>query len=101
MWSLELTGTRRIAIAIFLIEEAFEGVENAIGTRVDGDRRQITPKNDPVSVDHEEGSFAHPVLLAIGPVFLCDRSLGMEIRKQREMDMVVSRICLVAPGNID
>src|ERR1700704_4184960 len=106
MWSPGPTGTRKVAIdrSSFLMRlsrQPLQRIEDAVGTRIDGDRRAVAPEHKPVPVDHEEGALTHAVTGAVSTVFPGDRPFPLEVGKQRKMDVVVLRIGLVAPGAID
>ena len=76
-------------------------VENAVGPRVHGNRREIAPEHDAVSVEHEQGAFADAILLPICAILLRNGALRLEIRQQRNVQVVMLHIRLVAPGAVD
>src|SRR4030081_1406563 len=90
-------GVLKLVMAIGLICEFFEGVENSIGAGIDRDRRAIAPCNRALSVEHEQRTFADAFACTIGAVFPCDLALGLEIGEQGKMQVAVTRKGGVAP----
>lgn len=85
----------------YLFRQVLESLKNAVGTRVDGDRRAITPGDNAIFVDDEKRAFGSAIGIAIGAIELGDRPFRLEIGEQREMEMAVFGECFVAPGAID
>src|SRR4029079_10529305 len=77
-----------------------ERVEDAVGTRIDRDRRAIAPGDHAVAVDDEEGALGNTFLVAVGAIALRYLALGMEICKQREMQAAGPGEGLMAPGAV-
>src|SRR5258708_36702908 len=79
----------------------FESFENAVGARIDTDRRQITPLNDAVLIQNEQGPLANSFLVAIRPVRTRNHSFWLEIGEQRKPKFTVLGIREMAPHAID
>src|SRR5882757_7459660 len=88
-------------MAIGLICEFFEGVENSVGTGIDRDRRAIAPGNDPLSIEHKQRAFADPFICAIGAVFPRHFALGFKIGEQRKVQPAVAGKGSMAPDAVD
>src|SRR5436190_479980 len=89
-----------MAMASPSLRQLFQRFQNAVGSGIDCNRRAVTPGDHSVLVDHEQSAFAAAVARAVGPVFLRDVALRLEIRKQREMQMTVLGKCFMTPGAV-
>src|ERR1700704_4681722 len=94
-------GVLKLAMAIGLICEFFEGVENSVGAGIDRDRRAIAPRNDPLSIEHKQRAFADPFIGTIGAVFPRHFALGFKIGEQRKVQAAVASKGGMAPDAVD
>ncbi len=83
-----------------LFREFFERLQDAVGTGVDADGRKITPGDDSIFIDDEEGSFRGAFRIAVDAVLFGDIAFGFEIREQGEMKPAVLGERLVAPDPV-
>src|SRR6187431_2387144 len=79
----------------------FECFEDAVGAGVDSNRRQITPLDDAVFIQNEQGSLANTLLGSIGAVQACDSAFWFEIGKQRKLQLAIFSVCEMAPDAVD
>ena len=76
--------------------QLLEGLQDAVGARVDADGRKIAPGDDAVTVDHEKRALAEAVGLAIGAILLGHLALRFEVGEQREIYVACAGKCRVA-----
>jgi hypothetical protein len=101
MWSADVTGTFNMAKAVHHLWEFLQRIENAVGARIDGDRREVAPEDDALPVDDEQGTLANSFSFPISSIGACDLSLRVEVREQREVQMTVLGECLMTTSTID
>jgi hypothetical protein len=91
----------RVHVPCPLSGQTFQRMQYAIGTRVHRDRREVAPGDNTRFVDHEQGTFADALLVAICTILFSDRTLGLEVGEQRKMKFTLLRVGLVTPCAID
>ena len=69
--------------------------------RVYADWKNITPVNDPIAIDDEEGAFARAIRFIVNPIGARDRALGFEVCKKGKMQLILFRESRVTPRSID
>ena len=69
-------------------------------TYVEGFVLPVPAENLSVPIDHEQRSFGEAVLLAIDAVLLSDRTLGLEVAQEREVEMARVPEGCVAPDAV-
>src|SRR5579859_2122482 len=84
-----------------LFGQVFERLQDAVGTRIHGNRRAVTPSDDSVFVDDEESSLRDAIVCAVGAVFASDSTLGFEISEEWKMEVAVFSECRMTPWTID
>src|SRR2546428_3716868 len=70
---------------------AVQRSEDAVGSRIDVDRRHVAPGDHAVGVDHEQRPFAGALSIPVHAVGARQLSLGLEVGEQGELDPVVLR----------
>src|SRR3954470_6806629 len=80
--------------------ERLEGAQNTIGARIDADRGQVAPIDDAARVHNKQGALSNTILVAIRPITARNRSLWLEVGKQRNCDVLVLPKRGMAPGAI-
>src|ERR1700704_1407255 len=90
-----------ISFPQFSFRHAFERFQNAVGAGVHRNRRKITPYNFSIFIDNKERALSNPLLVAIRPILLRDRTLRLKIRQQRKMIVAILGERLVAPDAVD
>src|ERR1700731_995987 len=86
---------------LLLFRERFECLEDSVGAGIHPDRRQVAPCNRPLRIDYKQRSLTDSLVIAIRAVLACDRTLGLEIRQQRKVQLAILRERIMAPGAID
>ena len=101
-WSASETGGSQTAHrASEPAPDRLERRENAVGPRIDADRRDERPTDDALRVDDEQRPLALPFPGAVDAVPAGDLALGLEIRKQGEVQLAIGGEGRVAPNPVD
>lgn len=79
----------------------FQRPEDAVGARIDADRRNISPANHAFLIDDEQGPFAHPFPGPIYAIVARNLALGLEVGQQRKPVAAVLAKSSMAPSAVD
>src|SRR5690349_20999467 len=78
-----------------------EGGEDAVGTGVDSNRRQITPSDDAFFIQNEQRPLANAILGSKGAIQACNGAFWFEIGQQRKLQLAFFSVCKMAPDAVD
>src|SRR5260370_34362893 len=102
MWSRSVTGMRSLDMTVLLSRlERVECLEDAVGTGIDAARRDVAPRDHAVAIDDEQRARGRACGLVVCTVAPRDLTLRLEVREQREVQLVIPRVGDVAPRVVD
>jgi hypothetical protein len=71
------------------LPQVLESAEDPVGAWVHAHGRDVAPLHDAVRIDHIQGPLARTVFVAVGVIRPGDVALGLEVGKQREMQVPI------------
>src|SRR5260370_34488461 len=81
--------------------ERFECLQYSVGAGIDRDWRQVAPRNRSLRIDYKQCPLGDAFAIAIRAVLARDRTLWLEIRQQRKVQLAILPERIMAPGAID
>src|SRR4051794_17709019 len=92
-WSRSVTGTRSLGMGSLLPRsEGLERLEDAVGARVDADRRGVAPRDRAIVIEDEQRARRGALIVVVGAVAPCNLSLRLEVGQQREPQPAILRV---------
>src|SRR5258708_25076513 len=79
----------------------FQGLEDARGTRIHVDGRQIAPSNNSIGVDDEESPLGSAITVAVDAVLFGHFPFRLEVGKERKKQAALAGEGLMRPRAID